>query len=94
MTEALLQDAILAYAELMGWRWYHPWLSVKSVGGYPDLTLCRPPRLVIAELKGPRGKVSPAQAAWLDDLQLCPGVEAHLWTPDSWLSGEIERVLR
>lgn len=94
MTEALLQDAILAYARLLGWRCHHAWISVNSGSGYPDLTLVRSGRIVFAELKGPRGKVSPAQAAWLDDLKACPGVEAHLWTPDSWLSGEIERVLR
>lgn len=101
MTEALLQDAILQLARLLNWRTHHAWISVNSGAGYPDLTLVRPPRvagevgrLVFAELKGPRGKLSPAQRDWLAALGTVPGVEAHLWTPESWLSGEIERVLR
>lgn len=94
MTEALLQDAILAYAEMMGWRWYHPFISVNSGAGYPDLTLVRNGRLVFAELKGPRGKLSPAQQEWLALLGTVPGVEAYLWTPQMWHDGIIERVLR
>lgn len=94
MTEALLQDAVLDLARLLGWRTYHAWISVNSGAGYPDLTLVRNGRLVFAELKGPRGKLSPAQRDWLAVLGTVPGVEAYLWTPQMWHDGIIERVLR
>lgn len=94
MTERQLQDAILAYARILGWRCQHAWLSVNSGSGYPDLTLVRNGRLVFAEIKGPRGRVSAEQTYWLAELALCPGVEAHLWTPQEWHDGTIERILR
>ena len=51
----------------------------------------RPPRLVLAELKTEKGKVSPAQVAWLERLEQCAGVEVYLWRPSH--RDEIERVL-
>ena len=38
-------------------------------------------RLVIAELKSERGKVSPEQRAWLDTLGMVPGIEVFVWYP-------------
>jgi hypothetical protein len=94
ITEKQLQDAIVECATLLGWRVFHPWTSIHSAAGYPDLTLVRPPRVILAELKSATGKLSPDQDDWLRDLMLCPGVEAYLWTPEAWLSGRIEEVLR
>jgi hypothetical protein len=94
ITERQLQDAIVECAGVLGWRVYHPWTSVNSAAGYPDLTLVRPPRVIMAELKSATGKLSPDQDDWLRDLMRCPGVEVYLWVPDAWLSGEVERILR
>ena len=71
-------------AKLFGWEHYHPWLSVHSPRGWPDLALCRPPRLILAELKSPTGKLTEAQAHWLELLRGCPGVEAYCWRPQDW----------
>lgn len=94
ITERTLQDAIVACAQALGWRCYHTWLSLNSESGYPDLTLTRGGRLVIAELKSATGKLSPAQADWLAALQLVPGIEVHEWRPEDWFSGRVEAVLR
>lgn len=94
MTEAQLQNCVRDCATLFGWKFYHPWISVKSAAGYPDCTLVRGDRLIYAELKGERGKVTAAQRAWLAALGGVPGVEVYVWRPESWLSGEIEATLR
>lgn len=72
------------YAWLVGWRDYCHWISVRSPAGYPDLTLVRPPRVVFAELKSEKGRVSAAQEETLALLGDCPGVETYLWRPSDW----------
>jgi len=79
-------------ARLLGWADYHPWLSVRSARGWPDLALCRPPRLILAELKAEKGKLTAAQERWLDVLGQCPGVEVFCWRPADWPT--IEEILR
>lgn len=83
-TEKGYQHRITQYADLRGWTWYHPFLSIHSPRGWPDLALCRPPRLVLAEIKGSAGKVSPAQERWLELLRQCPPIEAYVWFPRDW----------
>ncbi len=79
-------------ARLYRWRVYHPWLSIRSERGWPDLALCRPPRLILAELKSERGKATPPQEEWLALLAACPGVEVYLWRPSDF--DTITSVLR
>lgn len=81
VTEREFLRMVAELARLLGWRVYHPWLSIRSERGWPDVALCRPPRLILAELKTDRGRVTPSQAEWLDLLGACPGVEVHLWRP-------------
>lgn len=92
LTEKEFQAQVIDLATTLGWTTYHPWLSIRSPRGWPDLAMCRPPRLVLAELKSERGKVTPAQAGWLDLLGQCPGVEVHLWRPADF--DEIVTLLR
>jgi hypothetical protein len=79
-SERSFQGWVLDYARLMGWEVFHPWLSIHSTSGWPDLTLCRPPRLVMAELKSERGKPTEDQARWLERLARC-NTEVYLWRP-------------
>ena len=52
--------------------------------GFPDLVLCKPGRNVkFVELKTERGKLSPAQERWLNDLRLA-GQEVYVWRPSDW----------
>ena len=92
--EKEFQRAVIEYARMMGWRIHHTrpaltqrgkWITpVQGDVGFPDLVLCRPPRLVIAELKRTGGKVSPQQQEWLSALQACAGVECYIWYPNDW----------
>ena len=94
MTEREFQQAVVQLARLMGWRVHHTrpaltqrgrWLTpVQGDVGFPDLVLCRPPRLIVAELKRVGGKPTAEQRGWLEALQACAGVECCLWTPADW----------
>jgi hypothetical protein len=81
MTEAAFLRAVLDLAAILHWSAYHPALSKWSERGWPDLALCRPPRLILAELKSDTGKTTVHQDRWLDMLRACPGVETYLWRP-------------
>jgi hypothetical protein len=77
-----LQNAVLDLSKRCGWDHYHPYDSRRSVPGWPDLTLVRPPRLIFAELKIPPDRPTPAQARWLTLLAQIPGAEVYLWEPE------------
>lgn len=58
-----------------GYRWPKP--------GFPDLVLCKPPVLLLVELKAQAGTVRPEQRAWLADLRAC-GLDVRVWRPNDW----------
>jgi len=94
VTEAQLQAAVIELAQLCGWlvahfrpaRTQHGWRTPVSAdgAGFPDLVMVRGDRLVVAELKAKRGRVSPDQQAWLAAFSQVPGIEVHLWRPSDW----------
>lgn len=92
MTEADWQTQVIELATLYGWRHQHQFDSRRSVPGWPDLVLCRPPELLIVELKTDKGRVRPEQQVWLDDLAAC-GVETAVWRPSDFETVH-ERLLR
>jgi hypothetical protein len=79
--EAAFQAGVVELAGLQGWLCYHPPDNVPVTArsgrkyvqnvqaGYPDLTLVRGVRLIFAELKAEKGRVSEAQETWLDCLR-------------------------
>src|SRR3712207_848242 len=71
ITERDFQAQVVQFARLCGWRCYHTHDSRRSEPGFPDLILARPPRLLAVELKTNRGKVTDAQAEWLETLAAC-----------------------
>lgn len=91
-SEAAFQSAILALAQLAGWRVYHTHDSRHSPAGFPDLVMVRGRRLVFAELKSGRGKVSAAQQQWLQALAGVPGAEVRVWRPADWPAIERELI--
>ncbi len=106
LSEAQLQSAVIALAQTLGWKVAHfrpaqakngRWLTPGQgdASGYPDLTMLRGSRIVVAELKTDRerSRVSEAQRAWLTAFQLA-GAETFVWTPAAWRAGEVEEVLR
>lgn len=92
VSERGLAALVAELANLFGWLRYHTWLSRHSPAGFPDEVLVRGARLIFAELKSERGKVSAAQAEWLDALGQVPGVEAYVWRPSDM--DAIAEVLR
>lgn len=89
------EDDLLAFvldtARVFGWRTMHVrpartvrgWRSpVQGDGkGFPDLLAIRGPRLVVAELKSAKGRLSGEQEEWLDDWRDIPGAEVFVWRP-------------
>lgn len=107
MPEKTLQERVRQMAALFGWRYYHTHRSQHSPAGFPDVVAIRGHRLLFAELKTERGRLSEPQQRWLDDLQAlaevvlifqsAPGsspIEVYTWRPSDLLSGAIEAVLR
>lgn len=90
------------YSLLQGWRRIHHRAARKLNGdfyepvegdpGYPDWTLVRRGRLVVAELKSTTGRWRPGQQEWLEEMSHVPGCETYLWRPKD--IPEIRRVLR
>ena len=81
ITEREFMRQVSEVARIYHWRVYHPWLSIHSERGWPDVALCKPPRLILAELKSERGKTTPSQDEWLALLAACPGIEVYTWRP-------------
>jgi len=87
---------------LFRWRWYHPAPAYRPSGGYsdsfhgmkglPDYIAVRRGRLVFAELKNERGRLTPDQNEWLDELRRVPNLEVHVWRPADL--EDIKEVLR
>jgi hypothetical protein len=93
ISEKAFMRQVIDLAHLRGWDLvYHPWISVKSESGWPDLCLTRVKdgRMVLAELKAESGKLTPRQAEVLDILRSAVS-EVYVWRPSSW--NEIESVL-
>lgn len=101
MLEQGFLDSIVDLAHLRGWKVHHgrpAWTekgyrtAIQGDAGFPDLFLARKPRIVIAEIKSDKGRVSEAQSEWLLELKQCFGIELYLWRPDDW--EEIVKILR
>lgn len=95
MRERQLQQTVEQLATLLGWRLYHTYDSRRSNPGFPDLVMVHreQQRVVYAELKSTKGRVTNAQREWLDDLQAA-GQEAFIWRPSDWLDGTIHATLK
>lgn len=88
ITEKDWQRTVVDTAEAFGWRVYHTFDSRRSASGFPDLVMVRRGRLIFAELKSARGRISMEQCVWMMALQTVAHnaevVEAHVWRPRDW----------
>ena len=93
VTERDLRQQVVDLAKLFGYKAYFSWTSIHSPRGFPDLVLaCQArERVIYAELKTEKGKVSDSQREWLDELTAC-GQEVYLWRPADF--EEVARILR
>lgn len=92
LTEKQFEAQIKEIAKLFDWRYYHTWRSIHSPAGYPDVCMVRLSKIIYAELKSEKGKVSQKQQEWLDDLLATGKVEVYLWKPSQF--EEIVEILR
>jgi len=90
MSEAQWQATVLDLAKRLGWDWYHTHDSRRSLPGFPDLVLLRE-RVIFAELKTMRGRLSNFQLGWHRGLRNA-GAEVYVWRPSDW--DEVEQTLR
>lgn len=94
ITEAQFMRQVTDLARLLGWDFiYHPFLSKWSEMGWPDLFLARirDQRVMWAELKSERGKLTGRQAEVVDLLRDC-GQLVCVWRPSDF--DTIAEVLR
>jgi hypothetical protein len=87
LTEAEFQGMIVERARVRGWLVYHVYDSRRSSAGFPDLVMVRAGKLVLAEVKTAKGRLSPAQAAWFAALSAVedqPRVTVAVWRPEDW----------
>ena len=108
MTENDLLLNVVAMAKQFEWTVYHARPAMHQSGnwstptmgdnGFPDLCLCRRGRVIFAELKTMKGRVSPEQRNWLDELEgtepKTGSVEVYVWRPLEWIDGTIERTMK
>lgn len=99
-TEKELQQRVTKLAKEWGWKVNHTyrarledgtWRTTTTAVGWPDLLLVHATwgRILVLELKGPKGKVEPDQARWIGAFQAvgreAPGVvEAFVAYPKDW----------
>lgn len=105
-TEAEFQTRVVQLATLYGWahmhviaamadnygRWRTP--TIGTLGrGWPDLTMVhrRTGRLIFAELKAEKGKLTVEQMDVLDLLR-STAAEVYVWRPSDF--DELQRILR
>jgi hypothetical protein len=97
VNEASLQAAVVDLAHAYSFKAAHfrPAQTAKGwrtpVGGdgrgFVDLVLAKPGRVLFVELKADAGRLTAQQKEWVEVL------DAKVWRPADWHSGEILRVL-
>lgn len=111
ISEKAFTAQLIKLAQVLGWRTFHArpaqtqsgnWITaVQGDGaGFPDLVLVHKEsgRLIFAELKTEKGRLSTKQDEWLADLAGCEhdgpgvGVVVCVWRPSD--IEEIEEMLR
>lgn len=92
LTEQAFLQQTIDLARLFGWKVCHfrpaqtekGWrTSITGDAGFPDLVLVRGNRLILAELKAGKGKLTEAQKEWLEALKQT-GVETYCWKPSDF----------
>ena len=91
LSEDEFQSQVTQLATLLGWTFFHVYDSRKCPGGWPDLVLVRPPRLLFRELKTTKGIVSADQTKWLD-LLTRSGQDADVWRPEDFEQIKLELI--
>ena len=92
ISEKQFESQVKDLARTFNWFYYHTWRSIHSPAGFPDVVMIRDKRIVVAELKSEKGKVSPEQEEWLAVFRATGLTEVYLWRPSMF--DEILEVLK
>jgi hypothetical protein len=103
VSESDFQKIVINLAKMHGWLVHHPLPSMNRRGvwathelgdhGFPDLVLAHPSgRVIFAELKSDKGKISPLQSRWITTLQ--QGAVVWVWRPADldWIAKYLSQV--
>lgn len=83
LTEKQFMQQVQAAAKMMGYYVYHPWLSIRSERGWPDLAIWRDGVFLLAELKTDKGRLTPSQSQTIMSLRRT-GLHVYVWRPRDW----------
>ncbi|MCC6483322.1 MAG: hypothetical protein IT209_00620 [Armatimonadetes bacterium] len=83
LTEKQWMRQVVDLAKTLGWSTYHPYLSIYSAKGWPDLALWRE-RLILAELKTSNGRLSPSQVERLSQVSKLLALRSTSGGPSTW----------
>jgi hypothetical protein len=108
MTERELEDVICELLDTFGIWYHHDrpartgrvaggkevWRNhFRGQNGVPDFDpILGNGRIIYAELKTQKGRLSPEQTEWLHRLKAA-GAEVYVWRPIDWLNGTIAETL-
>jgi Holliday junction resolvase len=92
ISEADFMAQIVDAATKTGWAVFHVYDSRRSAAGFPDLVLVRGATLIFLECKSAKGRVTPAQQRYIDQLKQVRYVYADIARPEDWT--DIEATLR
>ena len=100
MTEAQFLVQVIQVAHLYGFLVSHSHDSRRDnikAGidpGYPDLTLTKPPRHIVIELKKEKGHLSGEQIVWLEALMASNAEVYVFWWSEEVIKNEIIPILK
>lgn len=92
ISEKSWQQQVKDLARLLGWKTYHTYDSRRSDPGFPDLILARKKRLVVAELKMEKRRLTASQLFWIDAFKEIPCAEVYIWRPSDL--DQVQKILR
>ena len=84
--EKAFTRSVTQAAQRFGWKVHHvPFYEQRArpLPGFPDLCLCNGKRLIFAELKTDKGKLTDAQQRWITALRGA-GQEVYVWRFRDW----------
>lgn len=92
MLEKEFAKQVESIFNVFGWMWKHDLPAVRQSGrwatalsgakGFPDYIAVRGQRVVCAELKNDKGRLSADQKEWITALEQSGKVEVYVWRPN------------
>ncbi len=86
--EEAFTDAVIDLAKMYGFLVHHDRgdmrRRIQGHVGFPDVVCVNKDRLIVAELKHGKNKVTPEQRKWLDAFEWPGCCESYVWYSSDW----------